>query len=208
MTTDIPHGRWGLWVTEEDISFFRKQFRLHPQEAVEVEGLQGRKLREWYASRWLLRQLVPSSESIACIKDMYGKPIILSSDIQLSVSHSDDYAAVIVSDRSVGIDIQKIVPKISRVAPKFVEDEARGYLSDAGDIHSLHAIWGAKESMYKAYGLRGLDFRLDMRVLPFRFEPEGFYFEGMVHKGDYYRKFTLFCRQINQFILVYAVEVI
>jgi phosphopantetheinyl transferase len=208
MTSDIPHGRWGIWQVEEELSFFLEQLTLHPLEIMETNTLQGRKLKEWYASRWLLHQLLSPSVKCVCVKDSNGKPLILDSDIHLSISHSDDYAAVITSDRSVGIDVQKILDKISRIAPKFVEPEAWHYLPESDSLLYLHAIWGAKESMYKAYGLRGLDFRKDMKILPFQFDPEGFYFEGIVHKGDYYRKFNLFCRQINQFILVYAIEVI
>ena len=208
MTSDIPHGRWGIWKVEEDVPFFMEKLILHPLEIRETENLHGRKLKEWYASRWLLYQLLLPFEKQICVKDTNGKPRILATDLHVSISHSDDFAAVATSDRSVGIDVQKITPKISRIALKFVEPEAWHYLPESDSLLYLHAIWGAKESMYKAYGLRGLDFRKDMKIQPFHFDPAGFYFEGIVHKGDYYRKFNLFCRQIDQFILVYAMEII
>lgn len=207
-TSDLPHGKWGIWHIDEDVSFFQKYLTLHLSEKKEIESLHGRKLREWYGSRHLLHQLINDPFREACLKDKNGKPYIPHSHLEISISHSGDYAAVIISDSDVGIDIQTIVPKISRIAQKFIEPEAWSFIPENDNLLYLHAIWGAKESLYKAYGRRGLDFKKDIKILPFTFNPQGFYFEGILQKGEYYKKFNLFCRQIDQLILVYATEII
>lgn len=205
-TIDIKNGKLAIWLVEEDIDFFINHLILYPVEETEINELYGRKLKEWYASRFLLNEIIPSLTRPACVKDEYGKPYLLNSDQKISISHSGEYAAVIISKLDSGIDIQMIVPKISRIAPKFIEDEAWNYIPDEDNIFYLHAIWGAKECMYKAYGRRKLDFRRDMKIMPFVFEATGFYFEGIVQKDNYFKRFTLFCRQIDQLILVYAIE--
>jgi len=207
-TIDINSGRLAIWHAEEDVAFFRNHLNIYPMEETEIKELHGRKLKEWYSSRFLLNEIMPCPVRPACIKDEYGKPYLLTSDKKISISHSGEYAAVIISELDSGIDIQMIVPKISRIAPKFIEDEAWNFIPEFDNILYLHAIWGAKECMYKAYGRRRLDFRRDMKIKPFVFDAEGFYFEGSVQKDNYFKRFTLFCKQIDTLILVYAIEII
>ena len=73
--------------------------------------------------------------------------------MHISLSHSGEYAAAIVSDRgTVGIDIEKRGPRILRVAERFMTpgelENARGeYFQDKLYIH-----WCTKEAVYKMLG--------------------------------------------------------
>ena len=42
----------------------------------------------------------------------------------ISITHSFDYAAIIVSDKPVGIDIEKVRSKITRIVKKFIGFES------------------------------------------------------------------------------------
>ena len=57
-----------------------------------------------------------------------------------------------------GLDIEQRNAKIGRIARKFVNAEEEAFCS-ATDLDRLHIIWGAKEAMFKWYGLGGVDFR-------------------------------------------------
>ncbi|MBK8668950.1 MAG: 4'-phosphopantetheinyl transferase superfamily protein [Saprospiraceae bacterium] len=142
----------------------------------------------------------------ACLKDQYGKPYLKDSDYHISISHSSEYTAVIAAPVSVGVDIQVIVPKINRIAPRFVRDDEFINIPEDEHTHYFHAIWGAKESMYKSYGKKELDFKTHMKVSAFTYVKEGCFFEGEIIKGHYYQKYLLFCKQIQNLILVYALE--
>jgi phosphopantetheinyl transferase (holo-ACP synthase) len=142
----------------------------------------------------------------ACLKDKFGKPYLDGSDHFISMSHTLDFTAVIASLIPVGIDIQYMVEKIQRISNKFVREDEFLFIPEVDRNLYYHAIWGAKESMYKAYGKKELDFKNHMAVSPFVFNPDGFYFDGEIKKNDFIRKYRLFCSQTANIILVYASE--
>lgn len=96
-----------------------------------------------------------------------GKPLLNDGKF-ISISHSFDYAAVVISNYSVGIDIEKLRPKISKLSSKFLNLEAiflNGNFST--EIERLTAIWTTKEALYKFYGKPGLSLKDNCIVLPF-----------------------------------------
>ena len=74
--------------------------------------------------------------------DKAGKPIFSQNKI-LSISHSGNYAAVIISDQSVGIDIEKIVRSIKNIASTkeainfYVERSIKKYIRFKGKVTIL-----------------------------------------------------------------------
>lgn len=207
-TGTLPNeGVVGVWHNTEGDAFFKDRLLLYSKEEDEIKSLTPRKLSEWYCSRYLLHILSGRHDRGACIKDKYGKPRLQNSDFDISISHSDDYTAIAASPSPTGVDIQKIVPKIERIQYKFASDKELGYIQGDTYLEGLHVIWGAKEAMYKAYGLKELDFRKHIFVEPFRYSDTTFRFDGRVHKGDFIQNFNLFCTTLHKFILVYAYEV-
>lgn len=196
----------GVWEVTEDNDFFEKRINLFPDELEELTHLKARKKREWLSSRYLLHLLSEREIRGACLKDIYGKPYLKDSTYHISISHSDDYTAVIGSPLSCGIDIQKWVPKIGRIAKRFIGEEEWAYIPEEDALSYYHTLWGCKEAMYKSYGLKSLDFRADMKIKPFKYNPEGFFLEGIVKNETFNKNYTLFCRQIDQLILVYALQ--
>lgn len=99
--------------------------------------------------------------------DDFGKPH-LKDGKQISITHSYEFAGVIISDKLVGIDIEKQRDKIVRIAHKFVESEQEFVEQFPEDrVRVLTVIWGAKESLYKLYGTAGLSFEQNIHVTPF-----------------------------------------
>jgi 4'-phosphopantetheinyl transferase len=99
--------------------------------------------------------------------DENGKPH-LKDGKQISITHSFNFSAVIVSDAIVGIDIEKQRDKITIIAHKFIDYEFN-YLNenDCDYIKKLTAIWCVKESLYKLYATPGLSFKQHCLVIPF-----------------------------------------
>ena len=202
----ITVGKLGVWKVEEDDAFFHNQLYVTDKEQNELNHLGIRKRKEWFSSRYLLHLLSEREIRGACLKDTYGKPYLENSDHHISISHSADHTAVIASTSVVGIDIQRIVPKIERIAHKFITEDEGLSITNLSNIECMHTIWGAKESMYKAYGKKELDFKKHIFVLPFVYNKNGFVFEGIVEKDDFLEKYTLFCQTLNDLILVYAIQ--
>lgn len=202
----LPQGIFGIWQNQESDDFFLSGLQLYPSEIAEMVPLKSRKKTEWLSSRYVLHLLSERKFRGACLKDKYGKPYLDGSDHFISISHTLDYTAVIASRLSVGIDIQVVLEKIGRISHKFIRDDEFKFIPEIDKILYLHTIWGAKESMYKAYGKKELDFKHHMKVNAFIFNHNGFYFEGEIKKNNFFKKYRLFCSQSDNIVLVYAVE--
>ena len=95
--------------------------------------------------------------------DKAGKPIF-SKNKKLSISHSGNYAAVITSDYNVGIDIEKISDKAIKIKHKFLQIELNYPIEFDNQISQIY--WNIKESIYKAMGIMGVDFKKNILALP------------------------------------------
>ena len=94
-----------------------------------------------------------------------GKPHLTNGN-HISIRHSFNFSAIIISPVEVGIDIEKNREKIKIIQHKFVNFE-RGFIHKDDDyIEQLTVIWGAKESLYKIYPYGGLTFKNDIDPAP------------------------------------------
>ena len=100
--------------------------------------------------------------------DPNGKPH-LKDGRHISITHSFEFSAIIVSDRNIGIDLEQQREKIFRIADKFTDPEDIFFEKQNNEktIRQLTAIWGIKESIYKFYSQRGLSLKDNINVLPF-----------------------------------------
>ncbi len=205
--TIFPQGELGLWHIQEEEVFFLEQLQLSRREEEYIAGVKGHRRLEWLASRLLLHQMSGRKKRSECLKDENGKPFLVDSLYDISISHSRQYAAVIAGPQAVGVDIQKIVPKIERIAHKYMRDEETASLQPASRIEHLHVYWGAKECLYKAYGRRQLDFKEHIFVNPFSYDVTNGVCSGYYRKGDDYKAFQLkYEMAATDYLLVYAVE--
>lgn len=202
----------GIWEISEQEEFFLSQLQLHAEEQDELAQIKGRRRVEWLASRYLVHlMLVDIGESdleqrIPLLKDEFGKPHLHGSGYYLSFSHSHSRVAVILAPVLTGIDIQAFVPKIHVIEHRLLSRTETASLREATRPEHLHLYWGAKESLYKAYGRRELDFRKHLLIAPFEFQSESGSMWGRVHKDDYCRDFQLHYEIDGKYFLVWCVE--
>lgn len=80
----------------------------------------------------------------------YGKPYFANAeDLHFSISHSGEYAMVVLSDKEIGCDIQQIKDINLSIADRFFTAEERKYVKCTEDFFR---IWALKESFIKAVG--------------------------------------------------------
>lgn len=200
-------GVLGLWQLLEPESWFRQHLKLYPEEQMELDLLKGHRRLEWLASRHLLHTLYKDMDRVPCLKDSYGKPYLAGMPDHISFSHSHDLVAAIYSPQVVGIDVQYAVPRITSLRHKFISSQETQLTQNANDIHYLHVVWGAKESMYKAYGRRQLDFRENLQI-QWNGDPthlEGT-FSGYLRREGLTLSYSIHYRWFADWVLVYAVE--
>lgn len=196
----------GIWRIEEPEQYFLEKINLFPEERAQLEQMTGRRRLEWLAVRWLLHQMSGRAFRSPCLKDEHGKPYLLHSLYDISISHSNELAAVIAAPRAVGIDVQRKVAKIERIAHKYMGADEMDSLKEDIKLEQLHIYWGAKEALYKAYGRRQLDFKNHIFIQPFVQVQQQGQLQGYIEKEDFFQDYRICYRQIEDYILVYALQ--
>lgn len=200
-----PIGEFGIWHISETNEFFLDQLELTKEEKEKYSRMKGKVQLEWLAARFLLHKLSGRAVRGKLYKDEHGKPYLEDSTFHISLSHSKDMAAVIASPLVCGIDIQLIVPKIERIAKKFMSPtELEDIINDK--IVHMHIVWGAKECLYKSYGKRKLDFKKHIFIDNFKLLGESGTFTGSVKKDDFYKRYQLHFKRYDNYILVYSTQ--
>lgn len=200
-----PEGKIALWDIREEETWFLEQLNLFPKEVARLEKIKGKGRRlEWLAARQLIHKMSQRKDRGALIKDEFGKPYLENSKWQISLSHTNQMAAAIAAPNSVGIDIQVFVPKIERLAHKYMRPEEFASLKEETRLRHLHVYWCAKEALYKIYGRKLLDFRQHIHVTPFEYSEDGGQFKGRVLKEDFDETFHLWYEVIEDYFLVYG----
>ncbi|MFD1614535.1 4'-phosphopantetheinyl transferase family protein [Gelatiniphilus marinus] len=155
-----------IWKISESYNDLFQSVTLKPNSLERVLGMKSELHQRGFLSvRKLLAEFGYSDDDL--FYDDCGKPH-LKDGKHISITHSFNFSAVIVSDNIVGIDIEKQRQKINIIAHKFIDYEF-GYLdeNDADYIKKLTAIWCVKESLYKLYATPGLSFKKHCLVIPF-----------------------------------------
>ncbi|MCC9063082.1 4'-phosphopantetheinyl transferase family protein [Flavobacterium piscisymbiosum] len=143
--------------------------------------------------------------------DEFGKPYFNCHN-HISITHSHDFAAIIISDETVGIDMELQREKILRIADKFVDTET-SYLNTQNKvdyIKELTVIWGAKEAIFKIRNEKGISFKDHIRVHAFSLNKN--LTEASLHFNDLVVDFDVHYKEIKSstsgqdFTLVYAFE--
>jgi len=170
--------RFAVWRVEEDAQDMIGRLQLDDRERAVLATLnKGKRTLHWLATRVLLRYMLDTPGFIDCPSDENGKPYLANFPQQISLTHSFDYVAVILSDHGeVGIDLELVSPKILRIARKFMRDEELEFMEDLDDeskVNHLYACWCAKEAVYKLQGNRGVSFKDNMTIHPFQFQEQG-----------------------------------
>ncbi len=184
-----------------------EQLLLYPPELRQLSDIKGRRRVEWLAVRQLVHQMSGREIRGAFVKDEHGKPHLDKSAWHISISHSQALAAAIASPRLCGIDIQFIVPKITRLAHKFLCPSEVDSIRPDTELDQLHFYWCAKEALYKAHGRRKLDFIDHIKVQPISCDTPKGQTIGEVIKDNEYLRFDIFYeRSAMGYMLVWAVQ--
>lgn len=204
----LGDGELGLWRIDESEAQLYNRIELGEAEQTQLDTIMGKgRRKEFLAARQLLHELSGREHRGILVKDEYGKPHLEGSDYKISISHTDSLSAAIGHPQNCGVDVQVFVSKINRLAPRFMGVAENAQLTDANRLIFQHLVWSAKEAMYKAYGLREVDFRAHLFV-----DLEGIPLEkgqttGELIKDDLHLKYQLDYRIFDRnYMLVSAVE--
>ncbi len=160
---------WCIWEITETVEQLKKHVFLSVEGTKEIARISHPvKQLERMASRACVQELVKQTGKPyhGLYKDEHEKPHLIELDYYISISHSFPYAVAILHKMlPVGIDIEKPVGKLGRIAHRFMNDEE--FADCQGDLKKLCVYWSGKEAIYKLNGRTGLNFKQDIHIYPF-----------------------------------------
>lgn len=176
---------FAVWKIEESAEELYSRLQLNDRENAYLDSLSnGKRNLHWLSTRNLLRKMLNTNLYIDCRVDDHGKPYLVNFPHHISFSHSFDYAAVMISeDKPVGIDIELVKSKITRVAKKFMSPEELTFIDPENIIPHLYTCWCAKEAIYKLHGKPNVSFKDHIHLRPFPYKGEGC-FEASLRADD------------------------
>ena len=92
---------------------------------------------------------------LTIVRDENGKPHFISCPLHFSISHSDTLAAVVLSDKNVGIDLEFIDSSrdILAISKRFFAPEEHSAICESKyPIEDFFALWTKKEALSKLLG--------------------------------------------------------
>ena len=185
--------RVNLWKIEEPEYELLKPLTLPLIEKEKLKKRKNLKHRlEFLASRAALVSLGIDLDKV--LFNDNGAPY-LTDHRYCSISHTDGYSAVVVSDYKIGVDVEIYKDKIIRIASKFVHPAEDFVNKSKNHLKILTRLWTIKEAIYKAFGTPGIRFSKDIQVDPFQLQDE----QGtarLVHLKTEYL-YTLYFRTIT-----------
>ena len=155
-----------IWHISEPLDALKASLNLTKESLERVNAMKSElHQRGFLCVRKLLNKFGYTDQDL--FYDNSGKPHLKDGHF-ISITHSYNYAAVVVSSCPVGVDIEKQRHKILNIASRFIDYESH-YLNENSDkyIQKLTWIWCIKESLYKLYSKSGISFKKNFLVLPF-----------------------------------------
>ena len=202
-----------IWEITETYDQLLQEVLLNEKSTLRLQGMKSEMHQRGFLSvRKLLQQAGLTDFDL--YYDEMGKPH-LHHQKHISITHSHQFSAIIISDVAVGIDIELQRPKISTIANKFCHSEFQYLDPEKSEeyIRKLTVIWGAKEAIFKIQNEKGISFKDHIQVHSFELE------DGQnsckFHFEDSEKDFVIYFEEIqssdrqqkNQnFTLVYAFE--
>ncbi len=160
-----------------------------------------RRIIEWLTIRVLLFELLGEDKIIGNRPD--GRPFLLDNSYNISISHTRDYAAILLHKHfSVGIDVETISERVSRLADKFISETE--YIDSSRKVIHQLLHWSAKETMFKLMEESEIDFKEHLHVQPFTPQGKGI-FQASESRTEQQQTFQIHYEVLSDAVLTWAV---
>jgi len=191
-----------VWKIEEAFEYMREATLLTSKSLERLSNFKNEiHKKQFLCVRQLLQLNHLTDEDL--FYDKVGKPF-LKGDKYISISHSSSYAVIALSDKNIGVDIERQNPKISLVQSKFIGDE-QSFIEKGLENEYLSIIWSAKESLYKIFGLKGISLKHHIKIHPFKLSDKKT--SAIIEKDNYKMVFEVHFSKIENYTLVFVMNV-
>jgi 4'-phosphopantetheinyl transferase len=169
----------GIWEIKEGFDSLFSRLKLEPDELEKLNSFKNvNRQVEWLSVRTLINEMTQRSSRI--IYNEFRKPFLKDSTAQISISHSRDLTAILMSkNKRVGIDLEHMSHKICNLANKFINHQELITADPEMRRYHLYIHWCAKEAMYKICDKQDINLKDNLTIIPFVPQKEG-YIKGRV----------------------------
>lgn len=195
----------GFWEITESFDNIYQMVNLTKEDKETLFSFknEGRQI-EWLSVRALLNSLLRREAYIVYNEE--HKPFIDDNSHNISISHSNRLTSVLLSkNRRVGIDIEFMSHRISKIAHKFIN--SREFITSDKSLEKLHLYihWCAKEALYKICDKKNINFKENLTIKPFELEKSGI-ITGLHHDEGICEEFVLQYKVHDNYAIVYCVK--
>lgn len=151
-----------LWKITEDFDTLFSQVKLKDSSLARLQTMKSESHQKGFLAVRMLLQHNDYSD-FDLFYDEFGKPHIKPQgcsikDVEISISHSNDFSAIAISDSKVGLDLEQLKEKTLRIAKRFMDVSHLDNLSEEEKIKKATIVWGIKESIFKIKNEKGISF--------------------------------------------------
>ena len=194
-----------IWNITETLKELEAQVVLQPSNIARISTMKSEiHQRAFLSVRKLLQEINLSDADL--YYDSLGKPHLKTKNsiqLEISITHSHQFAAIIVSTKKVGIDLELQREKIIAIANKF-SVEKLSTKNQSKYIRKLTVIWGAKEAIFKIKNLKGISFKDHIFVKPFKLKNNKA--TAILNFNDVTEKFHVHFQEVENYTLVYVLR--
>ncbi len=200
---DDYHSKIGVWQITESEEELRRLASVPSDELEEISYIKSESLRKQkLAVRALLDEMF--EEKVYLSHHDNGKPYIENSSINISITHTDRYVAVIINDsEDVGIDCESLDRDFSAVEKKALSDEEIEGLDEDKRNEQLAIYWCAKEAVFKKMSQHNVDFAEQIEIDDFRMRGEGELYATFTQKDGFEEEMHLEYMTFDRHVLVW-----
>ncbi len=199
---DPAHSRVGVWKISESEAELRAMTSIPSDELEEISYIKSESVRK---QRLAVRALLDAlfEEKVYLSHHDNGKPYIENNAINISITHTENYVAVMLNDDDeVGVDCESLDRDFSAVAQRVFSPEEIESLDDDTRNEQLAVMWCAKEAIYKLTSQYDVDFAEQIKIDSFRFRDEGELSATYIDKDDYEQELDLFYFTFDRHVVV------
>lgn len=164
----------GIWHITESVDELLKYLYLNKEEFSTLYSFKSEKRKkQWMSYRALIRTIVQTDFIYRIYYDENNKPYLVNPTRAISVSHTDNYSAVLINENVNeirGLDVEKLSEKAFRNKNKFLTDEEINLLPIDNLYFYSTLFWSAKESVYKKLNIPNIFLKSNIKIENIDFE--------------------------------------
>lgn len=148
--------------TKEDYNYFLSLIK--KEKAKKISNKSGIKWKQSILGEYLLIKALNEKyninyNNIKIIYNKNGKPYIYNNNIFFNISHSNDLVVCVLSDKLIGVDVEKVKNVNFSILNSFCTKEEKKFIRNSNSIINIFKAYTEKEALLKMYGLDVLNIK-------------------------------------------------